>query len=53
MLTSLTENLTLTDVCGDNVECLFDFQQTGDVKVGIAALAVDNEAAREIQEACK
>ena len=53
VLASLTENLTLTDVCGDNVECLFDFEQTGDAKVGIAALAVDNEAATEMQEACK
>ena len=53
MLTSLTTNSTLIDVCGNNVECLFDFEQTGDVKVGIAALAVDNEAATEMQEVCK
>ena len=46
-------NSTLTDVCGDNVECLFDFDQTGNVEVGMAAIAVTNEAITEMQEACK
>ena len=53
ILSSLMGNTTLTDVCGDNVECLFDFDQTGDAEVGMAAMAVENEAATETQEACK
>ena len=53
LLTSLMNNSTLTAVCGDNVECLFDFDQTGDVEVGMAAIAVENETATELQEACK
>ena len=53
VLSSLMVNSTLTDVCGDNVECLFDFDQTGDVEVGMATMAVENEAATEMQEACK
>ena len=46
-------NSTLTDVCGNNIECLFDFAQTGDAEVGMAAMAVENEAATEMREACK
>ena len=53
ILSSLMENSTLTDVCGDNVECLFDFSQTGDATVGMAAMTFEDEAATEIQEACK
>ena len=53
ILSSLMSNLTLTDVCGDNVECLFDFAQTGDVEVGMATLIAENEVATEMQEACK
>ena len=53
ILSDLTGNSTLTDVCGDNVECLFDFSQTGDMEVGMAAIAVENETATENQEACK
>lgn len=53
VLSDLMGNSTLTDVCGDNAECLFDFDQTGDVEVGMAAMAVENETAIEMQEACK
>ena len=53
VLLDLMENSTLTDVCGNNAECLFDFSQTGDVEVGMAAMAVENETAVEMQEACK
>ena len=53
ILSDLTGNSTLTDVCGNNVECLFDFSQTGDMEVGMAAIAVENETATESQEACK
>ena len=50
---NLTGNSTLTAVCGNNVECLFDFAQTGDAEVGMATMAAENEAATEMQEACK
>ena len=53
LLASLMNDSTLTNVCGDNMECLFDFGQTGDVEVGMAAMAVEKEAATETQEACK
>ena len=53
ILSSLMGNSTLTDVCSDNVECLFDFSQTGDATVGMAAMTFENETAIETQEACK
>ena len=53
VLAGLMGNSMLTDVCGDNLECLFDFDQTGNVEVGMAAMAVENETATEMQEACK
>ena len=53
ILSNLMGNSTLTAVCGDNVECLFDFAQTGDMEVGMAAMTVENETATEMQEACK
>ena len=52
-LLSLMENSTLTDICGDNVECLFDFAQTGDIEVGMATITAGNEVVTEMQEACK
>ena len=53
LLAGLMNNSTLTAVCGDNVECLFDFDQTGDIEVGMAAIAVENETTTEMREACK
>ena len=53
ILSNLMGNSTLTDVCGDNVECLFDFAQTGDMEVAMAAMTVENETATEMQESCK
>ena len=53
ILSNLTENSTLINVCGNNIECLFDFAQTGDVEVGMAAMAFENETATEAQDSCK
>ena len=53
ILSNLMGNSTLTDVCGTNVECLFDFSQTGDMEIGMAAISVENVTAIESQEACK
>lgn len=53
ILSNLTSNSTLVDVCGDNVECLFDFGQTGDADVGMAAMMVENQTASEMQDVCK
>ena len=53
VLPSLLENETLVEVCGDNVECLFDFSQTGDVEIGMAAIAFEIEATTESLSACK
>ena len=52
-LASLMGNSTLTAVCSDNVGCLFDFAQTGDVDVGMAAIVVENETETETRETCK
>ena len=40
------------DVCGDNVECLFDFGQTGDPDVGMAAMTFENQTTVEMQDSC-
>ena len=53
ILSGLMGNSTLMDVCGSNAECLFDFGQTGDAEVGMAAMTVESEAATEAQESCK
>ena len=53
ILSSLTQNSTLTAVCGSNIECLFDFAQTGDLEVGMAAMEFENETAAETQDSCK
>jgi len=53
IVSNLTTNSTLVDVCGDNIECLFDFGQTGDPDVGMAAMMVENQTASEMQDACK
>ena len=53
LLPILLENETLVEVCGDNVECLFDFSETGDVEIAIYTLAVENEAVIKSISACK
>ena len=53
ILSNLTRNSTLMDVCGGNTECLFDFSQTGIVEVAMAAMEFENETATEMQEACE
>ena len=53
LLPNLRENETLVEVCGDNMECLFDFSETGDVEVGMSTVAVENEAMIESISACK
>ena len=53
LLPTLLENETLVEVCGDNIECLFDFSETGDVEVGMSTVAVENEAMIESISACK
>lgn len=53
ILPSLLENVTLVEVCGSNVECLFDFSQTGDAEFAMATVAVENEAIIASLSACK
>jgi len=53
IVSNLTANSTLVDMCGDNVECLFDFGQTGDADIAMAAMMVENETAMEMQDSCK
>ena len=35
---NLEANSTLTDICGNNTECLYDFAQTGNEAVGMATM---------------
>ena len=53
ILSSLMNNSTLMNVCDGNAECLFDFSQTGDAEVGMAAMEFENETTTEMQEACE
>ena len=53
ILPSLQDNATLIEVCGSNIECLFDFSQTGDAEFGMATIAVEDETTREHLSACK
>ena len=45
---NLTGNDTLTAVCGDNTECLFDFSQTNDETVGMATMQFEEDVAEEV-----
>ena len=53
ILPSLLDNATLVEVCGNNIECLFDFNQTGNAEFGMATIAVEDEATSESLSACK
>ena len=53
ILPSLRNNATLVEVCSSNIECLFDFNQTGDAEFGMATLAAKDEATSENLSACK
>jgi len=39
----LEGNSTLVEVCGNNPQCLFDAQQTGDLNAGMATLQFEEE----------
>ena len=41
--TNLEGNDSLTAICGNNTECLFDFSQTGNEAVGMATMAFMEE----------
>ena len=45
---NLMGNDTLTAVCGDNTECLFDFSQTNDETVGMATMQFEEDVAEEV-----
>ena len=46
--TDLEGNNSLTAICGNNTECLFDFSQTGDEAVGMATMAFMEEVTEEV-----
>ena len=45
---SLEGNSVLTDVCGNNTQCLFDFDQTGNAAVGIATMDFMQDVMEEV-----
>jgi len=44
----LEGNSTLTEICGDNPQCLFDFDQTGDANVGMNTLQFEEQAIEQV-----
>ena len=44
----LEGNSTLTDTCGSNTQCLFDFDQTGNEAVGMATMDFMQEVMEEV-----
>jgi len=53
IIDSLSENSNLTNICGDNAECLFDFDQTGDPDVGMAAMMFEDQTTVEMLDSSK
>lgn len=45
---ALQENETLTNICGTNTECLFDFSQTGNEDVGMATMMFTEEVTESV-----
>ena len=45
---SLEGNTSLTDICGNNPQCLFDVEQTGDANVGMDTLQFEEEAMDQV-----
>ena len=41
---NLEGNSTLTEICGNNAQCLFDIEQTGDINVGIDTIQFEEQA---------
>ena len=48
IIDTLEGNSTLTAVCGSNIECLFDFSQTGDETVGMATMQFTEEVTERV-----
>ena len=48
-----TASMEVLLACGDNVQCIYDASQTGDVSIGMETMAI-NEANTDIRlEACE
>jgi len=45
---SLEGNSTLIEICGDNPQCLFDVDQTGDANVGMDTLQFEEQAIEQV-----
>ena len=48
IMANLEGNSTLTDVCGSNTQCLFDFGQTGNEAVGMATMNFMEDVMEEV-----
>ena len=48
IIVNLEGNSSLTAVCGNNIECLFDFDQTGNEAVGMATMAFMEEVTESV-----
>ena len=45
---NLVGNTTLTNICGNNTQCLFDFGQTGSEAIGMATMEFVEEVMEEV-----
>ena len=48
IMANLEGNRTLTDACGNNTQCLFDFGQTGSEAIGMATMEFTQEVMEEV-----
>ena len=48
IMSSLEGNSTLVDICGDNPQCFFDVDQTGDANVGMDTLQFEEQAVEQV-----
>ena len=48
IISNLERNSTLTEMCGNNLQCLFDLDQTGDVNVGMDTLQFEEETMKQV-----
>ena len=46
--TILEGNVTLTNICGNNTQCLFDFGQTGSEAIGMSTMEFMQEVMEEV-----
>ena len=54
-LENVLENVpkVVRDACGDNLECIFDYYETGKEEIGIETISINTENMNDQIQACK